>query len=333
MTARALPVHAEQPGLSTAGRPVRPFLKWAGGKRQILPYLREFYPESFAAYREPFLGSGAVFFDLVNQGRLVGRRTVLTDTNGDLIGCYTHLRDEPDAVIRCLRRLAARYTRDPQGHYYRVRDRFNPARQAISNGHGIESGRYTANLSAMLVYLNRTGFNGLFRLNSKGTFNVPLGRYSNPRICDTENLQNVAAVLSAKTISIKQVRYVGGLVRAKEGDFIYLDPPYAPLSATAQFTSYTSDGFSTADQHQLQRTVIRLARKGCWVLLSNSTALEVAELYDGNRDAERAGLQAYKVPARRRINSNPAGRGQILEYLITNIPRRVGQDTKCRVEQ
>ena len=325
MTAPTLPAHAEHPGPPAASRPVRPFLKWAGGKRQILPYLREFYPEAFAAYREPFLGSGAVFFDLVNQGRLAGRRTFLTDTNGDLVGCYTHVRDEPEAVMQYLQRLAALYKRDPRGHYYRVRDTFNPARQAISNGHGIESGRYTAELAAMLVYLNRTGFNGLFRLNSKGIFNVPLGRYSNPRICDTENLRNVAAVLSAKTISIKQVRYVNGLARAKEGDFVYLDPPYAPLSATAQFTSYTSEGFSTADQHQLQRTVIRLARKGCWVLLSNSTAPEVTELYDGNRDVERAGLYAYKRPARRRINSNAARRGQVLEYLITNIPQRVSQ--------
>ena len=123
MTAPALPSH---PGPSAGSRPVRPFLKWAGGKRQLLPRIREFYPATFAAYREPFLGSGAVFFDLVNQGRLVGRRTVLTDTNGDLVGCYTQVRDEPEAVIRCLRRLAARYTRDPQGHYYRVRRKVQP---------------------------------------------------------------------------------------------------------------------------------------------------------------------------------------------------------------
>ena len=325
MTASAHPSSSEHPGPPTAGRPVRPFLKWAGGKRQLLPRLREFYPEAFGAYREPFLGSGAVFFDLVKQGRLAGRRTYLTDTNGDLVGCYTHVRDEPEAVIRHLQRLAARYKHDPQTHYYRVRDKFNPARQAISNGHGVESRHYTADLTAMLVYLNRTGFNGLFRLNSKGVFNVPLGRYSNPRICDTENLRKVAAVLSAKTISIKQVRYVKGLAAAKEGDFVYLDPPYAPLSATAQFTSYTSQGFSSADQQQLQRTVIRLARRGCRVLLSNSSAPEVAELYEGNRDAERAGLHAYRIPAMRRINSNASRRGQVTEFLITNIPQRVGQ--------
>ena len=284
MTAPALPSHSEHSGPPAASRPVRPFLKWAGGKRQLLPRLREFYPEAFGAYREPFLGSGAVFFDLVNQGRLAGRRTFLTDTNGDLVGCYAHVRDEPEAVIKHLQRLAARYTRDPQGHYYRVREKFNPARQAISNGQGIESGRYTADLAAMLVYLNRTGFNGLFRLNSKGQFNVPLGRYSNPRICDTETLRNVAAVLSAPTISIKQVQYVDLLAATK---------------------------------------AIQLARKGCWVLLSNSTAPEVAGLYDGNRDAERAGLHAYQILARRTINSNASRRGQVKEYLITNIPQRV----------
>ena len=325
MTAPARSSNSEHSGPPAASRPVRPFLKWAGGKRQLLPRLREFYPAAFAAYREPFLGSGAVFFDLVSQDRLAGRRTFLTDTNGDLVGCYTHVRDEPDAVIQHLQRLAARYKRDPQAHYYRIRDKFNPARQAISNGHGVESRHYTANLAAMLVYLNRTGFNGLFRLNSKGMFNVPLGRYSNPRICDTDNLRKVAKVLSAKTVSIKQVRYVNGLAGAREGDFVYLDPPYAPLSATAQFTSYTSEGFTTADQRRLQRMVIRLADKGCWVLLSNSIAPEVAELYDGNRDAERAGLHAYRIPAMRRINSNPSRRGQVKEYLITNIPQRVGQ--------
>ena len=326
MSASARSSNSEQPpGRSLANGLVRPFLKWAGGKRQLLPRLREFYPEAFGAYREPFLGSGAVFFDLVNQGQLDGRRTFLSDTNGDLVGCYSHVRDEPEAVIHYLQRFAARYARDPQAHYYHVRDAFNPARQAISNGHGIESNRYTAELAAMLVYLNRTGFNGLFRLNSKGKFNVPLGRYANPRICDTENLRNVAAVLSSKTISITQVWYADGLAGAKKGDFVYLDPPYAPLSATAQFRSYTAEGFSTADQQQLQRTVIRLARKGCWVLLSNSTAPEVAELYDGNRDANRAGLHAYKRPARRMINSNAARRGQVFEYLITNIPQRVGQ--------
>ena len=322
MSASASRITSDTPTVQPCpGQPVRPFLKWAGGKRQLLPRLREFYPTTFRAYREPFLGSGAVFFDLVNQGQLAGRRTFLSDTNADLVGCYSLLRDQPDALIACLRRLASGYKRDPKGHYYRVREaRFNRARRAISNGSGIEAGRYTAELAAMLVYLNRTGFNGLFRLNSKGMFNVPLGRYSNPTICDDENLRNVAAVLAASTLSIQQVRFMDGLAEASDGDFVYLDPPYAPLTPTAQFTSYTASGFSLDDQAQLQQTVISLAHRGCWVLLSNSTAPVVAELYDGNRDAEHAGLRAYKIPAKRRINSNAARRGSVLEYLITNIP-------------
>lgn len=311
------------PEPSEATPKVRPILKWAGGKRQLLPTLREFYPPSFGAYCEPFLGSGAVFFDLVASGRLDGHQARLTDSNVDLVGCYSRLRDQAEAVIARLRRLAAAHTRDPKGHYYRTRDRkFNPARQEILHGDGSKTVEYSPDLAAMLIYLNRTGFNGLFRLNAKGMFNVPLGRYVNPRICDADNLREVARVLSRPSVSVRRATYLGALDAAKEGDFLYLDPPYAPLSATARFTSYTSQGFSRDDQVQLQRTVVNLAKNGCWVLLSNSTAPEVAELYDGNRAAVRAGLKAYRFWARRAINSAPQRRGVVQEYVITNIPKQ-----------
>ena len=262
-----------------------------------------------------------MFFDLVNQGLLKKRRAKLTDNNADLIGCYLRLRDAPDHVIRELKRLASGYKKDPEAHFYKIRnDRFNPKRAALRNGGALNSRDYTASLAAMLIYLNRTGFNGLFRMNSKGLFNVPLGRYKNPTICDAENLQRVAATLSRRSIAVKQTTYDRVLKTAKPGDFVYLDPPYAPLSSTALFTSYTAEGFSSDDQRQLQRAVVDLARRGIWVLLSNSAAPEVASLYDGNPEAERAGLRAHKVPARRSINSDAAGRGQILEYIITNIP-------------
>ena len=301
---------------------LRPFLKWAGGKRQLLPHLRQFYPREFRKYFEPFLGSGAVFFDLVNQGLLQKRRATLTDTNADLIGCYLRLRDAPENVIRVLKRLASGYKKDPEAHFYKIRnDHFNPKRATLRNGGALKSKDYTASLAAMLIYLNRTGFNGLFRMNSKGLFNVPRGRYTNPTICDADNLQRVAATISRRSIAVKQTTYDHVLKTAKPGDFVYLDPPYAPLSHTALFTSYTAEGFSSDDQRQLQRAVLDLARRGIWVLLSNSTAPEVASLYDGNREAERAGLRAHKVPARRSINSDAARRGQILEYIITNIPR------------
>ena len=302
--------------------PVRPFLKWAGGKRQLLPALRPFYPPRFRVYREPFAGSAAVFFDLAGRGLFRPDHACLTDVNADLIGCYRRLRDEPDTVIGCLQELAAGYAAAPDEHYYRIRDReFNPARAAIMNGRQPRPEAYSAVLAAMLIYLNRTGYNGLFRLNAKGLFNVPRGRYASPRICNAANLRRVSAVLSGLRVTLAHAPYDAILEVAGRDDFVYLDPPYAPLSATARFTSYTAGGFTGADQRRLQQVVIALARKGCHVLLSNSTAPEIAALYDGNDDAVRAGIRAYRVPARRAINSNTARRGQVMEYVITNIGR------------
>ncbi len=303
-------------------RPVRPFLKWAGGKRQLLPRFREFYPEKFGTYHEPFLGSGAVFFDLANAGRLRHGGVRLTDVNSDLVGCWLQLHDNAGAVVERLRALAADYDAASDDHYYRVRDEFNPARQRIMNGNGPRAESYTADLAAMFIYLNRTGYNGLFRLNSSGLFNVPRGRYKNPKICDEDNLRLVSSTLSALSVTIEHASFDAVLQAARPDDFIYFDPPYAPLSTTAQFTSYTADGFGSEDQRYLQQVVIALATKGCHVLLSNSTAPEIAALYDGNADAEKVGLRAHTVPARRAINSNASRRGGVQEYVITNLPRR-----------
>ena len=280
------------------------------------------YPEDFGSYIEPFVGSGAVFFDLHNQGLLQGRSAVLIDNNADLIDYYSAVRDHAPAVIRSLCRLATAYKKHPHEHYYKVRDkRFNPARHRIANGSGPDTWRHTASLAAMLIYLNRTGFNGLFRLNSQGGFNVPIGRYKKPQICDAGNLRAVSAALSGD-VTITQDTFESVFKHANRGDFIYFDPPYAPLSRTALFTSYTRGGFSLKDQERLQKVVIKLAAKGCWVLLSNSTTPDITRLYDGNPEAVAVGLRAHKVPARRAINSDAAKRGVVLEYLITNIPRR-----------
>ena len=307
---------------SGSGRRLRPFLKWAGGKRQLLPTFREFYPERFRAYHEPFLGSGAVFFDLAADGRLGSGGVRLTDVNADLVGCWLRLRDDPNAVVERLRMLAANYEANSDDHYYWVRDRFNPARQAIMKGTVPRAERYTADLAAMFIYLNRTGYNGLFRLNSRGLFNVPRGRYKNPRICDEENLRRVSATLSRLSVTVEPAGFDAVLRTARKGDFIYFDPPYAPLSTTAYFTSYTSNGFDSEDQRRLQQVAVELAAKGCHVLLSNSTAPEIASLYDGNLDAQRAGLVAHTVPVRRAINSNASRRSGVDEYVITNLPRR-----------
>ncbi len=300
---------------------VRPILKWAGGKRQLLPELRPFYPPRFNRYFEPFLGSGAVFLDLHNTGRLGRAEVRLSDINADVIGCYRVVRDAPDEVIAALRTLEAGYKSGGAAHFYEVRDRaFNPARRAIQAS-GDPAGGYTPPLAAMLIFLNRTGYNGLFRVNARGEFNVPAGRYGNPRICDEANLRAWSAVLARPRVSLGVGAFDAALAGAGQDDFVYLDPPYAPLSGTARFTSYTAGGFDAVHQKQLQRAVIALAARGAAVLLSNSAAPQIRALYAGRGAARLAGLRATTVAARRAINSRAASRGPVREYLITNVPR------------
>jgi DNA adenine methylase len=237
-----------------------------------------------------------------------------------LIGCYKIIRDSVEDLIHELKKLDRTYRRRGSEHFYLVRDRrFNPARQALFATSRCPSDRYTPQLAAMAIYLNRTGFNGLFRLNSSGLFNVPAGRYANPRICDADNLRRVSQALRAHDVVVQRTSFEVVLDLARPGDFIYFDPPYAPVSSTAHFTAYTADGFSYADQTKLQRIVIELCDRGCYVLLSNSTAAEISELYDGNKYTAAAGLSAHKVAAKRAINSDSAARGTVWEYLITNI--------------
>jgi DNA adenine methylase len=295
--------------------PGRPLLKWAGGKRQILATLRRYYPAGFDRYVEPFVGSGAVFFDLHAAGRLRGGRAHLADVNADLIGCYRTVRDDADAVIAILAALEEEHRARGAVCYYDVRDRrFNPARVAL--GDRTERG-YTAELAAMLIYLNRTGYNGLFRLNRRGLFNVPVGRYANPRICDSDHIRTVAMALSADHVSLECEAFDQTLARAAAGDFVYCDPPYAPVSRTANFAHYTADGFTAADQQRLQAAVVDAARRGATVLVSNSSAPEIEASYRAPA-ARRAGLRVRRVPARRAINSLAGRRGPIDELVITN---------------
>lgn len=304
--------------------PVRPFLKWAGGKRQMLPHLRQFVPPTFARYVEPFLGSAALFLDLHARGAIESREVVLGDTNADLIGTYNAVVRDVDAVIRALRKLAVGHASGGEKHYYKVRDTlFNPQRRKLDIQRTEDSVAYPATLAAMFLYLNRTGFNGLYRLNSRGDFNVPAGRYANPLICDAQNLRAVATVLKSPAVELRHGAFDATVSRCAAGDFVYFDPPYAPLSSTASFTSYTAQGFDDASQRRLQRVVIDLVQRGCFVVLSNSTAPLIAALYETDITAKRAGLRAYRFPARRVINSNASRRGTIEEYVITNV-RPVG---------
>ncbi len=294
----------------TQNRNSRPLLKWAGGKRQLLPVLRTLYPSRFRRYIEPFFGSGAVFFDLHARGALAGREAQLVDANPDLVGCYRMLRDRTDAVVRELERLAEQHRDGGEDFFYEVRDtRFNPAR--------LRASAYTPALAAMLIYLNRTGFNGLFRLNRRGEFNVPAGRYANPSICDVSHLRSVAAALRQRGVSIELGSFERSIANAGPGDFIYCDPPYQPLSRTSSFASYTAQGFTAEDQRRLQREVVAAANRGAHVVLSNSSAPLIVALYTSG-EAAAAGLQVQLVPARRSINSRAEMRGPVDEVIVTN---------------
>jgi DNA adenine methylase len=297
-------------------RPVRPFLKWAGGKRQLLPRIRPFYPPTFGTYHEPFLGSGAVFFDLVDRGALESRPAILTDENPDLIGTWLRVRDSVEDLVGSLERLARGHEQSGAAHYRRVRDRlFNPARVAWQAA-GSPTSEYGPDLAAMLIYLNRTGYNGLFRVNRAGAFNVPPGRYVRPRIADAGLLRAVSATVNRGGIEVALAPFESVLDRVAPGDFVYLDPPYAPLSTTASFRSYTARGFGDADQARVQHVVLELAARGVHVLLSNSSAPLVVDLFE-RAEARAAGLRVHRVTARRAINTRADRRGLVDELLVT----------------
>ena len=275
---------SSNPGLS------RPFLKWVGGKRRLIPQLEKYIPKTFKAYYEPFLGGGAVFFHLLPQSG------VLTDINEDLINTYCAVRDDVNSLIQLLWEHQQNHERSPQQYYYQIRESYsrnNLARTARA---------------ASFIYLNKTCFNGLYRVNSKGEFNVPLGSYKKPKICNTELLISVSNQLKNATIETKPFTHV--LNHATADDFVYFDPPYHPISSTSNFTSYSRDGFSEKNQLELRDTFEKLAEKGVKVMLSNSDCQFIREIY--------AGFNIHKIWAGRSINSRGDKRGKISEVLITN---------------
>jgi DNA adenine methylase len=305
-----------------ASASVRPLLKWAGGKRQLLPRLSDHYPREFDRYIEPFVGSGAVFFHLTSIGALEGRPVRLADVNADLIGCYRAIRDRTDDVIAELMALERDHRARGDAAYYDVRDsRFNPRRAMLfrtAGGAESAAAAYPSELAAMLIFLNRTGFNGLYRLNREGLFNVPAGRYVEPRICDAAHLRDVARIFRRVDVAIEYRAFESTLAVAGARDFVYCDPPYAPLSRTSNFAHYTAGGFTAADQACLQRAVIAACNRGAQVVLSNSSAPEIVAAYSTS-EASKAGLRIGSVPARRAINSRASSRGPVDELIITNV--------------
>lgn len=265
-----------------------PFLKWAGGKQRLLAQYQPFFPqrEAIQRYFEPFIGSAAVYFQQQY------RPAILSDQNGKLVEVYELVRDHVDEVIAALQPH-----QNDSDYYYAVRAQ-NPAELA------------PIKRAARLIYLNKTCYNGLYRENSKGEFNVPFGRYKNPRICDADRLRLASAALQA--VELRVADFATAVATAAAGDFVYFDPPYVPLSPTSSFTSYNKRGFGRADQERLAETVAELTTRGVKVMLSNSSAELVYELYG------RSQYRIIDIQARRNINSKASRRGPVKELLILN---------------
>jgi DNA adenine methylase len=273
----------------------KPFVKWAGGKRQLIPILNQNLPESFGTYYEPFLGGGALLFHILTDKN--GQKCSISDLNSDLVLAYTTIRDRIDALIISLKNHEKNYQKNSESYYYSMRES-NP-RSAIEK-------------TSRLIFLNRTCFNGLYRVNNKGKFNVPLGKYSNPNIVNEENLRAVSHMLQSSRISINCRDFEAVLRDAKKGDLVYFDPPYQPVSSTANFTSYTNKDFTYDDLTRLAELCLKLNSRGCKVLLSNSDSKEVADIFSKNP------WKITKIEANRSINSNSKKRTGHFELLIKN---------------
>jgi DNA adenine methylase len=268
------------------GRP-SPFLKWAGGKGRLLKQMAMHFPSEFETYLEPFLGGGAVFF------YLHPKRSILSDSNSDLIQAFSTVRDDPEGLMAALDRHYP--YRKRRGYYGRIRAQnpadLNPAERA-----------------ARTIFLNKTCYNGLYRVNRTGQFNVPFGRNANPSLYDRAALLAASTALKGSVLTTGDYRWA--CQYAREGDFVYLDPPYHPPSATANFTGYTRAAFGPDDQKEVASVFVDLDRRNCKVMLSNSATSLIESLYHG--------YKMKSIKAKRVINSNVIGRGAIEELLIIN---------------
>ena len=264
-----------------------PFVKWVGGKRALLPELAARFPARFGRYFEPFLGGGAVFFHLQPE------RAMLSDYNAELIATYTVVRDD---VERLIRHLATH--RIDEDYYYEQRG-LDP-----SNLEPLER-------ASRLIFLNRTCFNGLYRVNARGGFNVPYGKHKNPTICNEPGLRAASAALAGADLAYRS--YEATLEHARAGDFLYFDPPYHPRNPTSNFTSYTAGAFSEQDQADLAATFAELGRRGCKVMLSNSDTPLIRDLY--------ADFHVEVVMAPRFVNRDATKRGPVSELVVRNYRR------------
>jgi DNA adenine methylase len=285
------------------GNRARPFLKWAGGKTQVLDALIARSPRQIDTYAEPFVGGGAMFFGLLAHPDLAPRRAILNDLNADLMAVYTTVRDEVEKLVGRLEHLAAPYLASPDEEraklYYAERERLPDDR---------------VDLAARFIFLNKTCFNGLYRVNRRGEFNVPHGKYRTPRILDEDALRS--ASLALQGVELLAEDFEATMRRAKPGDFVYLDPPFEPLSRTSSFTGYTEGAFGRHEQLRLKWAMDDLTSRGVRAMLSNSPADFIEGLYRADRDRYRID----RTPARRAINSRGDRRGAIDELIVLNYP-------------
>lgn len=270
---------------------VKPFLKWAGGKRQLVPLIQENHlPKNYQTYYEPFIGGGALLFSLQPK------RAVINDINPELINCYKVVRDSVDELIENLK-----LHKNDEDYYYAIRD--------WDRDDNFQE-RTQIERASRVIFLNKTCYNGLFRVNSQGQFNVPFGKYKNPNILDVAVLKAVSKYLNDNEVKILNLDFQEVLEEPKKGDFVYIDPPYDPVSDTASFTGYDINGFNKDEQIRLKDTYDSLNKKGCKVLLSNAYTNFIRDLYkDYNH---------IKISAIRAINSNAKKRGKVDEILVKN---------------
>ncbi|WP_135535853.1 DNA adenine methylase [Halostella pelagica] len=281
---------------------VEPVLKWAGGKRQLLSEITARFPVDSDRYHEPFVGGGAVFFHVEPDGGTIN------DINERLVNFYRVIRESPDALV-----AENRTHEHSDDYYYDARDEFNEL-------HGVAEKTETQSVreASLLLYLNRTCFNGLYRENADGEFNVPVGRYANPNWVQAERIRAASETLDGVTINNDDFEYV--LTEATAGDLVYFDPPYQPVSTTANFNDYHADGFDKDDQRRLRDLAAALDDEGVHVVVSNSPP--VADLYE-----DLPAFEVDVVNATRAINSDGDERGEVAEVLITNVPQATRRRT------
>ncbi len=277
---------------------VKPFIKWVGGKGKLISELRKFFPQNFDRYFEPFVGGGAVFYDIAQNSDLgfLG----INDVNKKLIITYQQIKTNPTKLISFLEKIEKDYKNkteeEQKDFFYFIRNKYN------------KDDLDELDVATYLIFLNKTCFNGMYRENSRGEYNVPFGDQKNPTICDRENLLAVSNCL--KNAKITNLSFEESIKDCKKGDFIYFDPPYYPINETSKFTSYSKDSFSRDDQIKLRDVFRKLSEKGCFVMLSNSNTEFIKDLYKD--------FNINYICAARSINSKGSGRGKIKEVVITN---------------